>query len=59
MDLAGSIVELEKLIEAESPKLPGLENLMSIKRMGAVSAADLLSAIGKIEDFDDPDKLAA
>ena len=54
-----SIAELEELIEAEAAKLAGHENLMSIKGIGPVSAAVLLSAIGKIEDFSDPGKLAA
>jgi transposase len=57
--LTGSIAELEELIEAEGPKLAGHENLMSIKGIGPVSAAVLLSAIGKIGDFADPGKLAA
>jgi transposase len=57
--LTGSIAELEELIEEEGPRLAGHENLMSIKGIGPVSAAVLLSAIGRIEDFDDPGKLAA
>jgi transposase len=57
--LTGSIAELEELIEAEGPKLAGHENLMSIKGIGPVSAAILLSAIGRIEDFNDPGKLAS
>ena len=50
---------MEELIEAEGPKLASHENLMSIKGIGPVSAAVLLSAIGKIGDFADPGKLAA
>jgi transposase len=57
--LTGSIAELEALIEEEGPKLSGHANLMSIKGIGHVSAAVLLSAIGRIEDFADPGKLAA
>jgi transposase len=57
--LTGSIAELEQLIEEEGPKLAGHENLMSIKGIGPVSAAVLLSAIGRIEDFTDAGKLAA
>jgi len=57
--LTDSIAELEDLIEEEGPKLAGHENLMSIKGIGPVSAAVLLSAIGNIDDFDDPGKLAA
>jgi transposase len=54
-----SITELEGLIEAEGPKLTGHENLMSIKGIGLVSAAVLLSVIGDIRDFSDPGRLAA
>ena len=54
-----SIAELEELIEEEGPKLAGHENLMSIKGIGPVSAAVLLSVIGDIRDFSDPGKLAA
>ena len=54
-----SIAELEGLIEEEGPKLAGHENLMSIKGIGPVSAAVLLSVIGDIRDFADPGKLAA
>jgi transposase len=57
--LNGSIGELEQLLEEEGPKLAGHENLMSIKGIGPVSAAVLLSAIGDIQDFSDPGKLAA
>jgi len=58
-NLSGSIAELERLIEAEGPKLPGHENLMSIKGIGPVSAAVLLSTVGNVKDFADPGKLAA
>ena len=54
-----SIAELEELIEEEGPKLAGHSNLMSIKGIGPVSAALLLSVIGDIRDFADPGKLAA
>lgn len=54
-----SIAALEGLIEEEAPKLAGHENLMSIKGIGPVSAAVLLSVIGDIKDFSDPGKLAA
>jgi transposase len=54
-----SIGELEELIEEEGPKLAGHQNLMSIKGIGPISAAVLLSVIGDIRDFDDPGKLAA
>lgn len=54
-----SIAELEDLLEEQGPKLAGHENLMSIKGIGPVSAAVLLSVIGDIRDFSDPSKLAA
>jgi transposase len=54
-----SIAELEKLIEEEGPKLAGHKNLLSIKGIGPVSAAVLLSTIGNVNDFADPGKLAA
>lgn len=57
--LTRSIAALEELIKKESPKLAGHESLMSIEGFGPVGAAVLLSAIGRIEDFSDPGKLAA
>jgi len=57
--LTQSIDELEKMIEEEGPRLAGHRNLMSIKGIGPVSAAVLLSVIGDIRDFADPGKLAA
>lgn len=57
--LTHSIAELEELIEEEGPRLAGHANLMSIKGVGPVSAAVLLSVIGDIRDFSDPGKLAA
>ena len=54
-----SIAELEELIEEEGPKLAGHANLMSIKGIGPVNAAVLLSVIGDIRDFSDSGKLAA
>lgn len=57
--LTGSIAELEALIEEEGRKLDGHQNLTSIKGIGPVGAAVLLSAIGNIGDFHDPGKLAA
>lgn len=54
-----SVAQLEEMIEEEGPKLAGHANLMSIKGIGPVSAAVLLSVIGDIRDFSDPGKLAA
>ena len=46
-----SIAELEKTIKAEGPKLPGHENLRSIKGIGNLGATVMLSVIGDINDF--------
>ncbi|HVH87632.1 MAG TPA: transposase [Terriglobales bacterium] len=40
-------------------KLPGYANLTSIRGIGTLSAAILLSAIGRVQDFSEPGKLAA
>ncbi len=57
--LTESIDELEKMIEEEGPKLAGHRNLMSIKGIGPVSAAVLLSVIGDIRDFAEPGRLGS
>lgn len=54
-----SIAELEKTISEQGPKLPGYENLKSIKGIGDVGASVLLSVIGDVNDFEDEGKLAA
>jgi transposase len=54
-----SIAELETAISEQGPKLPGYENLKSIKGIGDVGASVLLSVIGDVNDFDDEGKLAA
>jgi transposase len=54
-----SIAELEKAISEQGPKLPGHENLKSIKGIGDVGASVLLSVIGDVNDFADEGKLAA
>lgn len=54
-----SITELEKTIKAEGSKLPGHQNLRSIKGIGDLGATILLSVIGDIHDFAAPGKLAA
>lgn len=54
-----SIAELETTIKQEGSKLPGHKNLKSIKGIGDLGATILLSAIGNINDFADPGKLAA
>jgi len=57
--LEGSIAELERAITGAAQNLPGHENLVSVKGVGSLSAAILLSAIGPVEDFPDPAHLAA
>jgi transposase len=54
-----SIKKLEGLLRDQGPKLPGWENLTSIKGIGDTGAGILLSTIGNIEDFSDEGKLAA
>jgi transposase len=54
-----SVAELDKMIKAEGPKLPGYKNLRSIKGIGDLGATILLSVIGDIDDFAHPGKLAA
>lgn len=54
-----SIARLEKTIAGQGPKLPGHENLKSIKGIGDVGAGVLLSVIGDVKDFKDEGKLAA
>lgn len=54
-----SIAELEKTIKSEGAKLPGHRNLKSIKGIGDLGATVLLTAIGNINDFAHPGKLAA
>jgi len=57
--LEASIAEMERAITAAAQVLPGHENLVSVKGVGSLSAAILLSAIGPVEDFPDPAHLAA
>ena len=54
-----SVAELEKTIKTEGAKLPGHRNLKSIKGIGDLGATVLLTAIGNINDFAHPGKLAA
>jgi len=57
--LGKTIAELEGTIKQEAEKLPGHENLKSIKGIGDNGAAILLSAIGDINDFPSEKKLAS
>lgn len=57
--LRNSLKKIEKEIVSFSETLTGFKNLMSIKGIGALSAAILLSTIGEIEDFPKTGNLAA
>lgn len=54
-----AILELERNIKPAAEQLPGYSNLTSIRGIGTLSAAILLSAIGRVQDFSEPGKLAA
>lgn len=54
-----SIRELEKAIEDSAEKLKGYQTLTSIKGIGTVSAATLLTVIGDVDDFANASKLGA
>lgn len=51
--------KLEKAIVQFAKELPGYENLISIKGVGPLSAAIMLTHIGDISDFKDNGKLAS
>lgn len=54
-----NIKRLEKKIAAFAKTLPGYDNLISIKGIGPLSVAVMLTHIGAIEDFQNTGKLAA
>jgi len=54
-----SITELEKTIGEEGSKLEGHQSLASIKGIGPLTSAILLSVIGDIQDFPDEGRLAS
>jgi transposase len=54
-----SIGELDKAISEEGSKLPGHKNLTSIKGIGKITGAILLSVIGDVRDFPDEGRLAS
>jgi transposase len=58
-ELDKSIEEAEAAIGEAGEKLPGYENLLSIKGIGAQSAALLTAVIGDITDFGTENKLAS
>lgn len=57
--LNAGIAQLDGLIKSGGEKLPGHENLTSIKGIGPTSASILLSVIGDVNDFPDEGKLAS
>jgi transposase len=57
--LKKSLAKLEKEITSFAQTLPGFKNLMSIKGIGALSAAILIATIGEISDFEKTGNLAA
>jgi transposase len=54
-----SIAELEKTIGEEGSKLEGHKSLISIKGIGKITSAILLSVIGDVNDFPDESRLAS
>jgi transposase len=54
-----NVAELEKTITDAGSKLEGHENLNSIKGIGRITSAILLSVIGDIDDFADEHHLAS
>ena len=57
--LTKSIDEITDELSKRGKKLKGFGNLTKITGIGDVTATIMLSTIGRIEDFDDADKLAA
>ena len=54
-----SIRDLDQTIAEEGPKLEGHKNLNSIKGIGKITSAILLSVIGDVNDFPDEHRLAS
>lgn len=54
-----SVAELEKTIGQEGSKLDGHQGLSSIKGIGKITGAILLSVIGDVNDFPDEGRLAS
>jgi transposase len=54
-----SIAELEKTIAEEGSKLEGYKSLSSIKGIGKITSAILLSVMGDVNDFPDESRLAS
>jgi transposase len=54
-----SIAELEKAIAEQASELEGHKSLISIKGIGTITSAILLSVIGDVTDFPDESRLAS
>ncbi|MFP3026691.1 MAG: IS110 family transposase [Wolbachia sp.] len=54
-----NLKKLKEEITAFAKQLPGFNNLISIKGIGAISAAVFITTIGNINDFSNPEKLTA
>lgn len=54
-----SVAEMENKIGEEGSKLKGYQNLSSIKGIGTITGAILLSVIGDVNDFADEGRLAS
>jgi len=54
-----SIKKIEKLLHDQGSKLPGWDNITSIKGIGETGGSVLLSTIGNVANFADEGKLAA
>lgn len=54
-----SVAQLEQAIAEASSELEGHSSLISIKGIGAVTSAILLSVIGEVKDFPDEKRLAS
>lgn len=59
LSLTAAIADLDAEIERAAQDLEGYESLVSIKGIGPRAAAVFLSGIGKVDDFESADKLAA
>ncbi len=57
--LTKSIDEITEELSRRGKKLKGFDNLIKITGIGDVTATIMLNTIGKVEDFEDADKLAA
>ncbi len=54
-----NLKKLKEEITAFAKQLPGFNNIISIKGIGAISAAVFITTIGDINDFSNPEKLTA